>query len=361
MSNCIYFFQQYDRNKEKLPTLMNTNILRILGAVWMASGAKGTFGEGYKIDRLKRLGLMCHWFITFVAKTVTAEKNEGNTPLEEDGFSVKHWIPKSIYITFFLWWKKACLNCFGLSNGGIEAALSQTKFKRWQDRTKPFMLSFMPVGDKSTWLAQTRKFVDALLQELPSFRAQVALQFNSSCPNTGNNPLELAPFITQIFDILEELDIPILLKINAEFPIPLAKEISLHPACSGFVMGNTLPFGSRLPEGWPQVDWIGLFGTDKPEESPLALRFEGDPKKAGGLSGAPLLPIVCHWIAEAREAGITCHINAGGGINSPRDVSKVWLAGADSISLGTISMFRPWIMLPTTLFAHFLFRLLPRK
>jgi hypothetical protein len=26
-----------------------------------------------------------------------------------------------------------------------------------------------------------------------------------------------------------------------------------------------------------------------------------------------------------------------------------------------ISAFRPWMMLPTTLFAHFLFRLFPRK
>lgn len=337
---------------------MNTErtILETLGPVWMASGATGTFGEGYLIDPLKYLGGMSHKGMTFVAKTVTAEPNKGNTPLNEDGFSVRNLFPKSVYVTPHLWWEKACLNCFGLSNGGIEAALSQTKFTRWQDRTKPFMLSFMPVGDQSTWLTQTRKFVDHLLPELPNFKAFVALQFNASCPNTGKNPLELTPFMTEILSILSNLRIPIFVKINAQFPIELAKDVSEHTACSGLIMGNTLPFGAKLPEGFPQVDWVRLFGTDQPTQSPLALRFGGDPSKAGALSGAPLLPIVCHWIAEAREASITCHINAGGGVNGTEDVLEVYNAGASSISLGTISIFRPWKMRQTTAFATKLFR-----
>lgn len=340
------------------------DILNLFGPVWVASGAQGTFGEGYKDHWLRRLGGMCFWFVTFVAKTVTAYENKGNTELKADGFTPLEFIPQTIYIPFRLWCQNVCLNCFGLSNAGIRAALRD---RRWQKRKKPFMLSFMPVGKKNNWLDQALYFVSNLQRELVYFSCPtVGLQFNASCPNVGKNPLELAPFMKEILDILGDLRMPIFVKINAQFPIPLAKEISEHPACAGLIMGNTLPFGAKLPDGWPQVDWVKYFGTDDPKKSPLAWRFgerEGetglicraDPSKAGGLSGAPLLPIVCHWIREARIAGIKCHINAGGGILSPRGAFRAWLAGADSISLGMISGFRPWAMLPTTIFAHVLF------
>lgn len=333
------------------------DILNLFGSVWAASGAQGTFGEGYRDHWLRRLGGMCFWFVTFVAKTVTAHENKGNTELKADGFTPLEFIPRTIFITPWLWWHNICLNSFGLSNAGIGAALRDG---RWQKRKKPFMLSFMPVGEKDTWIDQAIYFVDTLQREIGYFKGAVALQFNASCPNVGKNPLELAPFMKEILDILAKLGIPILVKINAQFPIDLAKELSAHRTCSGIIMGNTLPFGAKLPDDWPQVDWVKYFGTDKPEESPLARRFpktsgETDPSKAGGLSGAPLLPIVCHWIRKAREAGITCHINAGGGILSPRGAFRAWHAGADSISLGMISAFRPWMMLPTILFAHALF------
>ncbi len=222
------------------------------------------------------------------------------------------------------------------------------------------MISFMPVGDKSTWLLQARKFVSTIRPVLRAFHTLIALQLNVSCPNVGKNPLELASFLRELLDILCDLGIPIVVKINAQFPIPLAKEMSKHLACTGIIMGNTMPFGAKMPEGWPQVPWMKLFGTDDPKESPLTLRFEGEASKAGGYSGKHLLHIVCKWIEEARAAGITCHINAGGGIYGPWAAFCAWCSGADSISLGMINSFRPWMMLPTTLLAHFLFRLFPR-
>lgn len=329
----------------------------IFGSVWSASGTQGTFGEGYWYHKILRFFGLCFRGVTFVAKTVTAERNIGNTPLEDDGFTPKGWFLKTVFITLGLWRQKACLNCYGLSQDGVTSAFHKEK---WQKRTRPWQLSFMPVGEKSTWLEQAERFVEMVLKNLTIKQREIlGLQFNASCPNTGNDPLELAPFIKEILDILNKLEVPIFLKINAQFPIDLAKEISKHPAYLGFVMGNTLPFGAKLPAGWPQVDWVGLFGTENPSKSPLALRFNGDASKAGGLSGAPLLPIVCRWIEEARKAGILCHINAGGGITGPAGVWKVWKAGANSISLGTITMFRPWNMIPTTLFAKFLFNRKP--
>jgi dihydroorotate dehydrogenase len=338
--------------------------LDTFGRVWIASGAGGTFSKWeYRLNFLTCFAGATHLGTTFVAKTVTAYPNLGNTKLKKDGFSPKRWIPETVYCNPRLWWKGACLNCFGLSNDGLDTALRKGK---WQNRRKPFMLSFMPVGEKHTWIEQTKYLVYILKKELPFFRTIIGLQFNASCPNTGTDPLELAPFMKQILDILAELGIPIYVKINVQFPIPLAKEVSKHPACAGLIMGNTLPFGAKLPDGWPQVPWVDLLGTDDPMKSPLARKLaesegEGvpgciiDPKKAGGLSGAPLLPIVCYWIGRARDTGIRCHINAGGGILSPSGVNAVVLAGANSVSLGTMDKFRPWMMLPTTLFAKVAF------
>jgi phosphoribosylformimino-5-aminoimidazole carboxamide ribonucleotide (ProFAR) isomerase len=47
-------------------------------------------------------------------------------------------------------------------------------------------------------------------------------------------------------------------------------------------------------------------------------------------------------VKEARSIGVTKHINAGGGVFSRADVRKLKRAGADSVSVGTVAMHRPW-------------------
>ncbi len=122
---------------------------------------------------------------------------------------------------------------------------------------------------------------------------------------------------------------PLLLKINATLPPVLVGEIAAHSGCAGIICSNTIPWG-QLPD---QIDWKGLFGSPT---SPLA------DLGGGGLSGAPLLPIVAAWITEARTMGVTVPIVGGGGILSAGDVDVMHKAGATAIELGSVSILRPW-------------------
>jgi dihydroorotate dehydrogenase len=97
------------------------------------------------------------------------------------------------------------------------------------------------------------------------------------------------------------------------------------------------------------VDWDYLFGKTGSLKSPLQLRGFEQP---GGLSGKPLLPIVCRLIADIRSHDVRKHINGCGGILGPWSAFKVMRAGADSISVGSAAILAPWGVLPAIITAH---------
>ena len=119
-----------------------------------------------------------------------------------------------------------------------------------------------------------------------------------------------------------------MVKLSVTQPVADARAIAEHPACDGLCVSNTIPWGEMAD----RIDWRGLYGTRSPLE-----RFGG-----GGLSGAPLLPLVAEWLADARREGIAVPINAGGGILKPADVGVLHRAGASSVFVGTIAMLRGW-------------------
>jgi dihydroorotate dehydrogenase len=128
-----------------------------------------------------------------------------------------------------------------------------------------------------------------------------------------------------------ELGIPIQCKFNATMLVKTVCEAANHPACDAITVSNTIPWGA-LPD---RINWVGLFGTTK---SPLH-KIGG-----GGLSGSPLLPLVCEWIDAARSYNFRKPIWACGGIDSVRAVQMVKVAGASGIQLGTVAITRPWRM-----------------
>ncbi|MFA6095936.1 MAG: HisA/HisF-related TIM barrel protein, partial [Candidatus Paceibacterota bacterium] len=129
-------------------------------------------------------------------------------------------------------------------------------------------------------------------------------------------------------DIASVLGIPLVPKVNLLLCPTTVQAIAAHEACDAICISNTLPWGT-LPE---IIDWKGLFGSDV---SPLA-KYGG-----GGLSGAPLLPLLRGWLAEARDV-VKKPIIAGGGILSADDVEAVSRQGVSAVALGTIAMLRPW-------------------
>jgi len=289
------------------------------GHVLDASGARGFFGDGH----------LFHPFIpglsfnhsTFVAKTTTLHPHRGNANLCRDGMTPRILPQPSVKVNLRA---AAVLNAYGLSGPGLRALLDQ---RRWQKMTSPFMLSFMAIaGSPQERLEEVRGFVRVLKAELPNFAAPVGLQVNFSCPNVHADK-HIDDFAAHLNEY-QQLGVPIVVKLSAAQDVELALRIAAIDGCDALCVSNSLPWGT-FPE---RIDWKGLFG----ERSPLE-RFGG-----GGLSGAPILPIVADWVKKAFGSGLRKPLNAGGGITQPSDVDVLVNAGARSIFVGSIAIVRGW-------------------
>ncbi len=299
-----------------------------------ASGIQGFFSENeYKYHHkwwYKRImGLLGYSLegMTFCAKTMTLFANKGNAELEDDGVTLKEFLPDCIkpYI-----WHGIALNAVGLSNIGAHGLLRKNI---WQERTKPFMLSFMAIGKtKEERLTELEEFVDVLKFFLLNFKAKIALQINVSCPNMGHNQDELIDEIIPFLETASVLGIPLVPKLNILVNPETAFKISQHPACDAICISNTIPFG-QLPD---KIDWKDLWGG-KEIFSPLA-KYGG-----GGLSGKLLFPLLCEWLDEAEQYEFTKPIIAGGGIMSHYDVETLREYNiVKAISPGSVVFLRPW-------------------
>lgn len=303
------------------------------GHVFNASGARNFFGEGWRQTRA--VDFFGGWIgSTFIAKTTTLqprlepEKKLGNMRLDPETLQPVDWFPDCVWLDFH---RGLTLNAVGLSGPGAPALLGRGL---WQERAKPFFISFMSVADTAEKrLAELRAFVRLLSADKWQFKAPFGLQINISCPNVGLNPKELVGEARSALDVAASLDIPLVIKISVETKPAAAVNIARHPQCDTLCVGNTVRFG-KLPE---HIDWVGIFSTTDPKQSPLA-KYGG-----GGFSGPPLLPILGDWLYEYRRIDAKTPISACGGIFSVRDA--LWLIehrAATAIELGTVATHRPW-------------------
>ena len=310
---------------------MNTKIHGVdFGPIWGMSGVQNFFGEGYWYHSvLKAMFGMSLEGITFVAKTTTFEARLGKMPLNKR-LQPREWYPRCIYVNPF---KGIALNAVGLSGPGLTSLLSRGI---WQNLNSPFFISFMPVADTPAGkLGETRAFVRQMRYNFSSFDRPFGTQLNLSCPNVMSDPeaaVEDAHRHLDEFDWLSEKGMATGIKVSADMPVEKVIEIGKHPNCHAICVSNTIPFGN-LPE---EIPWKRLF----PNGSPL-LKRKGV-ELPGGLSGAPLQKIVVKWVREARARGFKKHINAGGGILNAHNLLDLYYAGADSFSIGSIVMLRPW-------------------
>lgn len=307
-------------------------LLEDLGPIWGQSGVKGFFGEGYWFHHvwtfLRWITFELFGFtfkrVTFVAKTTTLHLKPGN--IELDGVKPKRFFPDCVVVKP---WAGVVLNAIGLSGPGAHA-LFQTGL--WQKRKEPFFISFMPVAATMTErIEEFRQFVALLKSRYPEFEGMFGLQLNLTCPNIAAHSDDLVREANALLDIAAEIMaiIPTVVKLSVETAPEDAVAIAKHSACAAICCSNTIKYG-RLPH---RINWKALFGSD---ESPLA-KYGG-----GGLSGAPLLPLVVEWVQTVRRLGLTKHINAGGGILCADDVDSLHRAGANSVSIGVAAMIRPW-------------------
>ncbi len=287
-----------------------------------ASGVQGFFGEGYWFHKpWAPLGLDFRG-ATFVAKTATLLAREGNMRLGAD-LGPAEYFPDCVRMKPA---RGVALNAIGLSNPGLPVLLGMGE---WQRRTDPFLLSIMSLaGTPEARLDEMKAMIDLIGMHKDTFDAPIGLQINLSCPNTDHKPSELIRESAKILEVAGKLGIPVMPKYSiATAPIAVIRELQDHSDCDAICVSNTLPFG------WEELDWAKVWGDTV---SPLA-KYKG-----GGLSGAPLRPLVCEWITKLRTAGFRKPINGGGGILTPEDVRHYQQAGASSIFVGSVAMLRPW-------------------
>jgi dihydroorotate dehydrogenase len=299
------------------------------GHVFNASGARGFHGEGYWFHKLwKPLGLNYDG-ATFVAKTTTLEPRKGNMLLDVDSRPFDLF-PDCIVVKPL---DAVVLNAVGLSGPGMFPLVD-----RWKKRQEPgqLILSVMSIAATPEERLQESKTMFELLRYVVDAHGtdRVGLQINLSCPNVGLDTSHLFDEAARVLDYSRELGIGTMVKLSAIIPLGVAKLLASHDGCDALVMSNTIPWGQCAD----RINWRGLFGPrgDKPFVSPLA-KYGG-----GGLSGAPLLPIVARWIRGARLVGITKPIVGGGGVLAKEDADILIDSGASAIELGSVSILRPW-------------------
>lgn len=261
--------------------------------------------------------------MAFCSKTTTFDPWKGNTELAPNKIALKRMFPDSVYVDFM---NNLVLNAVGLSGPGAPYLLS---LGHWQKRTEPFMISFMVIGnDPVDHIRQAEEFVKLMLSY--HFNYRFVIQLNVSCPNTGHDTMETMKAAKPLLDILAVLGVPILVKINLLTSIEDAYGIESHPACSGLVCFNTLPFAAIS-----EVKKRKFF----PDGSPV-VKYGG-----GGLSGQPIFSLTYDWLRKADSYGFRKPIIAGGGVTSVRDVCMLAeLSCVKGISLGTAAITRPWRM-----------------
>lgn len=337
--------------KKKAVLLLEKNMKNKIGNMlcnpaWIASGALNFAGEGWRQHKAFKRAFGRRFTFdgtTFVSKTVTAFPQKGNMPLRPDNMP-KKFLPDCIYVSPGSFLQGSMLNAVGLSGPGIEKIMEQGK---WRSFTEPFMISFMPVRPTpEERLEEVQFFVEKMLVGMQSgmFHAQFAIQLNLSCPNTAHGIEQFQGEVARWLDVLAALEYPVALKLSVTTSPEVALELCKHRACKGLCLSNTVPWG-QLPydeDTGLGIPWKKVFGTDV---SPLA-QYGG-----GGYSGKYLLPLVKDWVVRFRDlirrelfldAGF--HINAGGGILQADDVLTLYMAGADSVSLGCVAILRPWRM-----------------
>lgn len=297
--------------------------------VWSMSGSLNFYGDGWPYHKiLKILGIKLEP-LTFVSKTVTLLPRAGNMPLKKN-LMPREIIPHSVYINFR---KRCVLNAVSLSGPGADEVVSSPELHK---RTKPFQLSFAPVTETpGERLEEFGQFIKILSREHPRYRAPLGLQLNVTCPNLKQENPELQEII-KMLDMCQPLagkGIAIIMKISVEMPVENILTFGAHPNCHAVTTSNTIEFGN-LPE---KINWGKLF----PSGSPLLKRRLLVPKP-GGLSGAPLLPLVLGQIKELRKRGFAKYINGGGGILQKKDVEEMRSVGADSISIGSVALLNPF-------------------
>jgi hypothetical protein len=310
--------------------------LELRGNVINASGARGFDGKPYPFPHP---GGLVDWTSSVLGlKTATWSSREGFMPLH--GLTPKERVPRCIIVKP---WGGHVLNCVGLSNPGVVALHEMGVVQALEE---PFVYSFMAVGStREERMGEWRSFLEFMVARLHEFRARFIIKVNIACPNVNHNVRHLVNEVREMLDTAHSFGFKVIICINLLVMPEEAVEISRHSACAAVLQANSVPWGA-FPD---RIPWKKIFGSDV---SPLVARGFGP----GGYSGPYEFPILVDWVKRARNLCQDCRwLIAGGGIQSVDDAEEVLRTGypmLHGLSLGVVSIVRPWRVQPIIQFTN---------
>ena len=270
--------------------------LRLSNPIMIASGTFGYDGYGRGIAANAPLGSLG----AVLPKTLTRNARAGNPE--------PRWFPES-FREGLETGETTLLNSIGLTNPGIEAAMSELA-PQWADLDANVVMS-MAAESPEQW------------EEMASFTRGVsgfaAIELNLSCPNVDDGAMfSHRPQLTEaaVAGVRRQTDLPLWAKLSPNVPdITEIAQAAVDAGADALTICNTIP----------------------------AMHIDTDLGRAvlgtgsGGLSGHALRPIAVALVHRTARA-VKVPIIGVGGVFTGRHAAEFLLAGATAVQIGSANL-----------------------
>lgn len=235
----------------------------------------------------------------------------------------------------FLERDRAIYNSMGLNNDGVEKVSSRVAAQLEKAHGNGLAVG-ISVAETPGLSDESEKLRDVLECFAKAYDAADYIEINASCPNTGENRLDLdTRFIESLFGetmrFRNQKDVrkAVYAKLSpdlSEERLAATLEALSRAGVNGVVLGNTYP-----------TKKMESLSMNARYENLKSLRADGD---KGGLSGRPLYPNTARLVAFAKERFPHLSVIACGGIDHGKKVFDLLRSGADAVECYSVCAFR---------------------
>ena len=289
-----------------------SNPLHFGSPIMLAAGANKT---AHRICDFANMG-----FGGISVGTATRHVREGNTHRPRIGFIEKD---------------RAIHNSMGLNNDGVEAVSRRTD-AQLSAAHRVQMCVGISVAETPGITDENEKLKDIVESFSIAYKAADYVEINLSCPNTGENRVDLdMTFVQKIFTEItdyrnrQEVRKAIYAKLSPDMPenhLASIMDMLVQVGVNGVVIGNTYP-------------------TKKVSDLPVhvtiddltPLRADGD---RGGMSGRPLYENMVKNVRFVREHYPQMSVIACGGIDHGYKIYDLIKLGVDAVQCYSVVAFR---------------------
>ena len=252
--------------------------------------------------------------------TATRHVREGNTHRPRIGFLEKD---------------RAIHNSMGLNNDGVEAVARRTD-AQLSSAHKLHMCVGISVAETPGITDESEKLKDIVESFSIAYKAADYIEINLSCPNTGENRVDLdMTFVQKIFSEItayrnrQEVRKAIYAKLSPDMPenhLASIMDMLVQVGVNGVVIGNTYPT--------KKVSDLPVHVT---VDDLTPLRADGD---RGGMSGRPLYENMVKNVKFVREHYPQMSVIACGGIDHGYKIYDLIKLGVDAVQCYSVVAFR---------------------